>query len=81
MQKTGYLPKLFLTLGACAVLAAACSKTQDENTVNLRFMAAEQTEAWYALAVGITQAISFDAESQTFVGAHDPRVPGKAAGQ
>jgi len=46
-----------MTLGACAVLVAACSRTQDANTINLRFMAAEQTGAWYALAVGITQAM------------------------
>ena len=32
-------------------------------------------------AIGISQAISFDPETGLFEGAHDPRVPGKAAGQ
>lgn len=31
--------------------------------------------------VGISQAISYDADSEKFVGAHDPRTPGKARGQ
>ena len=31
--------------------------------------------------MGVSQAIAFDPETGQFVGAHDPRVPGKAAGQ
>ena len=31
--------------------------------------------------VGISQAITFDGDTQEFVGAHDPRTPGKARGQ
>ena len=31
--------------------------------------------------VGITQGIAFDPETQQFMGAHDPRTPGKAGGQ
>jgi gamma-glutamyltranspeptidase len=31
-------------------------------------------------SVGISQAISYDAERKQFIGVHDPRTPGKAAG-
>ena len=31
--------------------------------------------------VGISQAISYDANNKEFTGAHDPRRPGKARGQ
>ena len=37
------------------LLFTACSKSANEQSVDLRFMAAEQTGAWYSLAVGITQ--------------------------
>ena len=30
--------------------------------------------------IGVTQAIEFDRMSKQFIGVHDPRVPGKAAG-
>ena len=29
---------------------------------------------------GVSQAIFFDADKSRFIGVHDPRVPGKAAG-
>ena len=31
-------------------------------------------------SVGISQAISYDAARKQFIGVHDPRTPGKAAG-
>ena len=31
--------------------------------------------------IGISQAITYDPNSKKFVGAHDPRTPGKARGQ
>jgi hypothetical protein len=37
------------------LLLTACGKSADDQSIDLRFMAAEQTGAWYSLAVGITQ--------------------------
>ena len=37
-------------------------------------------EIYRSNEVGITQAITFDADKKEFVGAHDPRTPGKAGG-
>ena len=48
----------YLMLGILSlILSSSCSKAPEENRIDLRFMAAEQTGAWYALAVGITQAM------------------------
>jgi gamma-glutamyltranspeptidase len=30
--------------------------------------------------MGVSQAIVFDPQTKQFLGAHDPRIPGKAAG-
>lgn len=57
MNNKKLLKRTACILCGLAIVIGACSKTNDENTVDLRFMAAEQTGAWYALAVGITQAM------------------------
>lgn len=46
-----------LLLAVAVLLAAACGRPADDGRTDLRFMAAEQTGAWYALAVGITQSM------------------------
>ncbi len=38
-------------------------------------------EITHSSEVGVTQAISWDSAAGNFVGAHDPRTPGKASGQ
>lgn len=40
---------------ALAFFAAGCGKTGEDKTLDLRFMAAEQSGSWYSLAVGITE--------------------------
>jgi len=49
--------RLHLVASVIAILVGGCDKSADQDTIDLRFMAAEQTGAWYALAVGITQAM------------------------
>lgn len=49
------LPRLLLL--ASVALIFACGEPADDGRIDLRFMAAEQTGAWYALAVGITQTM------------------------
>ncbi len=46
-----------LLLWVSALFLLACGEPGDEDRIDLRFMAAEQTGAWYALAVGITQSM------------------------
>ncbi|MEM7454337.1 MAG: gamma-glutamyltransferase [Planctomycetota bacterium] len=50
----------------------------DATTMNLENFGHTVTRSSTA---GISQAISFDPETGIFTGAHDPRTPGKAAGQ
>lgn len=46
-----------LALCVIALVAVACDRSAEDGSIDLRFMAAEQTGAWYALAVGITQGM------------------------
>ena len=47
----------------------------------LEFLKGKGHQIWKSHEVGVSQAISYDPETGQFEGAHDPRVPGKAAGQ
>ncbi|MGY8815027.1 MAG: TAXI family TRAP transporter solute-binding subunit [Gammaproteobacteria bacterium] len=46
---------IFLLLSSLFLFSVACSTSDDTNAIDIRFMAAEQSGAWYPLAVGITQ--------------------------
>ena len=47
----------------------------------VEYLMAKGHKVWKSHEVGISQAISYDPATGQFEGAHDPRVPGKAAGQ